>query len=52
MDVQNIVYNLVKLPNRLILCIEEAKDWDKLEMFDFIKQVGPEGLFILNLAND
>eukprot|EP01089_Gocevia_fonbrunei_P003433 TRINITY_DN13398_c0_g1_i1.p1 TRINITY_DN13398_c0_g1~~TRINITY_DN13398_c0_g1_i1.p1 ORF type:complete len:820 (+),score=248.00 TRINITY_DN13398_c0_g1_i1:64-2523(+) len=41
-DVDSIVYNLVKLPHRLILCVEEAKDWDKLEMFEFIKQVDPE----------
>lgn len=38
----NIAYNVVRLPSRLILCIEEAKDWDKLDMFDVIKQVDPE----------
>jgi len=41
-EVDSIVYNLVKFPHRLILCVEEAKEWDKLEMFDFIKQVDPE----------
>ncbi|KAL6077942.1 Dynamin like protein [Balamuthia mandrillaris] len=41
-DVQAIVYNTVKYPHRLILCVEEAKDWDKLDMFEFIKQVDPE----------
>ena len=41
-EVESIIYNLVKFPHRLILCVEEAKEWDKLEMFDFIKQVDPE----------
>jgi len=37
-----MIYNLVKHPDRFILCVEEAKDWDKLDMLDFIKQVDPE----------
>jgi hypothetical protein len=41
-EVQAIVYNLVRIPERLILCVEEAKDWDKWDMFDIIKQVDPE----------
>jgi len=41
-EIKNIILDLVKLPSRLILCVEEAKDWDKLEMPDFAKMVDPE----------
>jgi len=41
-EAQAMIYNLVKHPDRFILCVEEAKDWDKLDMLDFIKQVDPE----------
>lgn len=41
-EVQAMINNLVKHPDRFILCVEEAKDWDKLDMMDFIKKFDPE----------
>ncbi len=41
-ELQAIAYNLLKIPERIILCVEESKDWDKLDMLDLIKQVDPE----------
>jgi len=41
-DLVTIAEGLVSLPQRHILCVEEAKDWDKLEMPDIVKAWDPE----------
>eukprot|EP01099_Mayorella_cantabrigiensis_P000830 TRINITY_DN1356_c0_g1_i1.p1 TRINITY_DN1356_c0_g1~~TRINITY_DN1356_c0_g1_i1.p1 ORF type:complete len:728 (-),score=209.06 TRINITY_DN1356_c0_g1_i1:108-2291(-) len=40
--IDQTVMNLAKPPHRLILCVEEAKDWERIEMMDFVKQLDPE----------
>jgi len=37
-----LVIKLTKPNHRIILCVENAKDWTRLEMVNFVKRVDPE----------
>jgi len=40
--IDQVVMTLAKPPHRMILCVEEAKDWERIEMMEFVKQLDPE----------
>eukprot|EP01090_Pellita_catalonica_P011899 TRINITY_DN2465_c0_g2_i2.p1 TRINITY_DN2465_c0_g2~~TRINITY_DN2465_c0_g2_i2.p1 ORF type:complete len:784 (-),score=142.81 TRINITY_DN2465_c0_g2_i2:1639-3990(-) len=41
-DLSAILHTLLKLPHRKLICVEQAKDWDKLTMLETVKQYDPE----------
>eukprot|EP01114_Cavostelium_apophysatum_P012433 TRINITY_DN277_c0_g1_i1.p1 TRINITY_DN277_c0_g1~~TRINITY_DN277_c0_g1_i1.p1 ORF type:complete len:856 (+),score=372.25 TRINITY_DN277_c0_g1_i1:231-2798(+) len=38
----SLVLKLAKPTHRTILCVEQAKDWSRIEMVNFVKRVDPE----------
>eukprot|EP01097_Dermamoeba_algensis_P010874 TRINITY_DN821_c0_g1_i3.p1 TRINITY_DN821_c0_g1~~TRINITY_DN821_c0_g1_i3.p1 ORF type:complete len:409 (-),score=128.98 TRINITY_DN821_c0_g1_i3:316-1542(-) len=41
-EIRTFVENMAKIPTRMIVCVEECKDWDSVEMTDWIKGIDPE----------
>ncbi len=38
----SLVLNLAKPTHRIIICVEAARDWARMEMVNFVKRVDPE----------
>eukprot|EP01118_Nematostelium_gracile_P015485 TRINITY_DN6219_c0_g1_i1.p1 TRINITY_DN6219_c0_g1~~TRINITY_DN6219_c0_g1_i1.p1 ORF type:complete len:824 (-),score=312.45 TRINITY_DN6219_c0_g1_i1:78-2549(-) len=41
-DRDNLVLSLAKPSHRLIVCVEQSREWTRMEMINFVKKVDPE----------
>ncbi|KAH3767868.1 dynamin family protein [Pelomyxa schiedti] len=50
-EVESIVLELMTPPTRMLLCVEEATDWERVQIVDFVSKVDPKrsrSVFVFN----